>query len=83
MRHCLPHTPHLSDVLLQVTIYLYDHLNEYNGDQMARQLNMVAKHSIEKAAARNVDCFTTVSEITARECQQFLERQPEVVTQWF
>jgi glycosyltransferase involved in cell wall biosynthesis len=59
---------------------LYDHLNEYNGDQMARQLNMVAKHSIEKAAARNVDCFTTVSEITARECQQFLERQPEVVT---
>lgn len=59
---------------------LYDHLNEYNGDQMARQLNMVAKHSIEKAAARNVDCFTTVSEITARECSQFLERQPEVVT---
>lgn len=59
---------------------LYDHLKEYNGDQMARQLNMVAKHSIEKAAAKNVDCFTTVSEITARECAQFLERQPEVVT---
>lgn len=59
---------------------LYDHLKEYNGDQMARQLNMVAKHSIEKAAARNVDCFTTVSEITAHECSQFLKRQPEVVT---
>ncbi len=59
---------------------LYNHLKTYNGDQMARQLNMVAKHSIEKAAAKNVDCFTTVSEITARECAQFLERQPEVVT---
>ncbi len=59
---------------------LYNHLKEYNGNQMARQLNMVAKHSIEKAAAKNVDCFTTVSDITARECARFLERQPEVVT---
>lgn len=59
---------------------LYDHLKSYNGDQMARQLNMVAKHSIEKAAARNVDCFTTVSDITAQECAQFLLRQPDVVT---
>lgn len=59
---------------------LYNHLKTYNGDQMARQLNMVAKHSIEKAAAKNVDCFTTVSEITARECAQFLDRQPEVIT---
>jgi len=59
---------------------LYDHLKSYNGDQMARQLNMVSKHSLEKAAARNVDCFTTVSDITARECTQFLLRQPDVVT---
>ena len=59
---------------------LYNHLKEYNGDQMARQLNMSAKHSIEKKAAQHVDCFTTVSEITAQECTQFLERQPDVVT---
>jgi Glycosyltransferase len=59
---------------------LYDHLKEYNGDQMARELNMDAKHSIEKKAAQNVDCFTTVSDITARECTQFLQRQPDVVT---
>lgn len=59
---------------------LYDHLKSYSGDQMARQLNMVAKHSLEKAAARNVDCFTTVSDITARECARFLLRQPDVVT---
>ena len=59
---------------------LYDHLKSYNGDQMARQLNMAAKHSLEKAAARNVDCFTTVSDITALECARFLLRQPDVVT---
>ncbi len=59
---------------------LYNHLKSYNGDQMARQLNMVAKHSIEKRTAQNVDCFTTVSDITAQECAQFLQRQPDVVT---
>lgn len=59
---------------------LYNYLTGYNGDQMARQLNMVSKHSIEKKAAQNVDCFTTVSDITARECAQFLQRQPDVVT---
>lgn len=59
---------------------LYNHLKSYNGDQMARQLNMVAKHSIEKKAAQGADCFTTVSDITAQECAQFLQRQPDVVT---
>ena len=59
---------------------LYNHLKQYNGDQMARQLNVVAKHSVEKRTAQNVDCFTTVSDITAQECAQFLQRQPDVVT---
>lgn len=59
---------------------LYNHLKGYNGDQMARELNMVSKHSMEKKAAQNVDCLTTVSDITAQECAQFLQRQPEVVT---
>lgn len=59
---------------------LYNHLKSYNGDQMARELNMTAKHSIEKCAAQQVDCFTTVSDITAQECAQFLQRQPDIVT---
>ncbi len=59
---------------------LYNYLAGYNGDQMAQELNMVSKHSIEKRAAINADCFTTVSDITARECTQLLERQPDVVT---
>ena len=59
---------------------LYKYFNNYNGDQMAQELNMVSKHSVEKTAAHNVDCFTTVSDTTARECVQLLEKEPHVVT---
>lgn len=59
---------------------LYDYLKGYNGDQMARELNMEAKHSLEKSAAHAADVFTTVSDITALECEQLLERRPDVVT---
>nr|MBD5377223.1 glycosyltransferase [Bacteroides sp.] len=59
---------------------LYDYLKGYNGDQMARELNMESKHSLEKAAAHQADCFTTVSDITADECEQLLELRPQVVT---
>ncbi len=59
---------------------LYDYLQGYNGDQMAQELNMVSKHSVEKRAAMQADCFTTVSDITAKECTQLLERKPDVVT---
>lgn len=62
---------------------LYDYLKGYNGDQMARELNMEAKHSLEKAAAYTADCFTTVSEITAIECEQLLERRPFVTPNGF
>lgn len=59
---------------------LYAYLSAYHGDQMARELNMVAKHSAEKAAAHQADCFTTVSDVTALECKQLLEKGPDVVT---
>lgn len=59
---------------------LYDYLPAYNGDQMARELNMESKHSLEKAAAHTADCFTTVSDITAAECEQLLDRRPDIVT---
>ena len=58
---------------------LYDYLFAYNGDQMAEELNMQSKHSIEKQTAHHVDCFTTVSDITARECLELLDKPVEVV----
>lgn len=62
---------------------LYDYMSGYNGDQMAGELNMQSKHSLEKAAAHASDAFTTVSEITARECEQLLERKPLVTPNAF
>lgn len=58
---------------------LYDYLWAYNGDQMAGELNMQSKHSIEKQTAANVDCFTTVSDITARECAELLDKKVDVI----
>ena len=58
---------------------LYNYLFAYNGDQMARELNMQSKHSIEKQTAHHVDCFTTVSDITARECKELLDKEVDVV----
>ena len=58
---------------------LYDYLFAYNGDQMAGELNMQSKHSIEKQTAWFVDCFTTVSDITAKECVELLDKPVDVV----
>lgn len=59
---------------------LYDMFERYDGDQMARELNMEAKHSLEKQAAFHAGCFTTVSRLTAAECRQLLGKNPDVVT---
>ena len=59
---------------------LYAYFDSYNGDQMAEELNMEAKHSLEKQTAWHVDAFTTVSDITACECAQLLNKIPDVVT---
>lgn len=62
---------------------LYDYMPGYYGDQMAGELNMQSKHSLEKAAAHAADAFTTVSDVTARECEQLLERRPLVTPNAF
>ena len=59
---------------------LYDYFDGYNGDQMAGELNMEAKHSLEKTAAKTADCFTAVSDLTAREAEKLLDIRPQVVT---
>ena len=58
---------------------LYDQLSTYNGDEMAARFNVKAIYSLEKKSAENADVFTTVSDITAKECAQFL-RPVDVVT---
>lgn len=58
---------------------LYEYLFAYNGNQMAQELNVQSKHSIERETAHHVDCFTTVSEVTNRECAELLDKPADVV----
>jgi phosphorylase/glycogen(starch) synthase len=59
---------------------LYEYLDTYEPNMKASELKVVSKHSLEQKAAQHADVFTTVSEITARECEQFLLRRPDVIT---
>ena len=45
----------------------------------AAELNMQSKHSLEKQPAAHVDCFTTVSDITATECRELLDKPVDAV----
>ncbi len=59
---------------------LYEEMESYQPDSTARRFDIVSKFSLERAAAVNCDTFTTVSEITAKECAHFLDRSVDVVT---
>ena len=48
-----------------------------NPDELARELGIRSKHSLEGTCARQADVFTTVSEITAREAELLHERAPD------
>ena len=62
---------------------LYRYFAGYHGDQMASELHVEAKHALEKAAAHTATIFATVSEVTALECTQLLERTPVVLPNGF
>ncbi|MDO4707580.1 MAG: glycogen/starch synthase [Porphyromonadaceae bacterium] len=62
---------------------LYAYMAHYDGDQMAAELNVEAKHAVEKLAAHRADCFATVSKLTARECAQLIGREPVVLPNGF
>lgn len=59
---------------------LYDNMNQFDPEKLAQEFNVAAKHSLEKTAAMYADAFTTVSEITARECETFLHKRPDFIT---
>lgn len=59
---------------------LYDSLPNINPDQIASELGVMAKHSLEKLSAHNCDIFTTVSEITANEAFKLLGREVDYIT---
>lgn len=52
--------------------YIYDNFDNIDAISKAQKLGVISKHSLEKQSAQMADCFTTVSEITAKECANFL-----------
>ncbi|MBW2212107.1 MAG: glycogen/starch synthase, partial [Deltaproteobacteria bacterium] len=57
----------------------YQSLPSVDPELAAKELNVSSKHSMESVAAREADVFTTVSEITALECEHLLGRRPDVI----
>jgi len=59
--------------------HFYAHLPFLNAEAEARKYGIYPRFQIEKAAAHASTVFTTVSEVTAREAQFLLGRNPEAI----
>jgi glycogen synthase len=59
--------------------FFYAHLPFFNWQEEARKFGVETEASIEFASAQACDYFTTVSEVTARECKHLLKRKPDAV----
>lgn len=57
----------------------YEHLPFANWEHEAHHFNIEPNVKIERAAAHGSHVFTTVSDVTARECLMLLGRKPDVV----
>jgi glycogen(starch) synthase len=57
----------------------YEHLTFYDWLREAKNFNIEAAVRIERAAAHGSHVFSTVSEVTARECLALLGRNPDII----
>jgi glycogen(starch) synthase len=57
----------------------YDYLSFYDWAKEAKHFNIEPQVKIERAAAHGSHVFTTVSDVTALECQHLLGREPDLV----
>lgn len=59
---------------------LYGKLSQIDPESKAEELGIPSKHSMEYLAAKHADSFTTVSVVTANECEKLLGKRPDMVT---
>lgn len=57
----------------------YAHLPFFNWEDEAKKFGIETEAKIEYGCAQHSDVFTTVSEVTARECKHLLKRKPDAV----
>ena len=74
------HATMLGRYLAQNVTDFYGKLPFFDWEQEARHYNIVTQATIERLAAQNAHVLTTVSDVTARECEVFLGRMPDLVT---
>lgn len=58
----------------------YSKLDTYNWEIEARRFGILPQVQIERFSAHHANAFTTVSDVTARECVHLLGKKPDVVT---
>lgn len=73
------HATMLGRTLSSKNTNLFEMLDSINPEQEAKNNGVMDKFSTERACALNADVFTTVSEITAKECEAFFGRKPDVL----
>ena len=59
---------------------LYADTKQYNPVDTAARFGVQSKYSLESLSAKHADAYTTVSEITNRECDAFFEKPADVIT---
>lgn len=73
------HATVLGRALANAEAPLYEMLSTLKPEEEAYRHHVESKHLLEKAAARQADCFTTVSEITGMEAEHLLGRKPDIL----
>lgn len=56
--------------------FFYEHLPFFNQEEEAKKFGIETEVRIEHLCANKTDVFTTVSEVTAKECVHLLKRKP-------
>lgn len=74
------HATQLGRFLAMDDPHYLENLPQCDWQSAAQRYNMEIKARLERAAAKDCDVLTTVSEITAHECTHLFNRTPDVIT---
>jgi glycogen(starch) synthase len=59
--------------------HFYERLERFDAEREAKRFDIETQHRIERAAAHGAQVFTTVSDVTASECDALLGRKPDLI----
>ena len=74
------HATLLGRYLCAGNVDFYNNLDKFQLDKEAGDRQIYHRYCLERAASHSCHVFTTVSEITAIECEHLLKRRPDILT---